>query len=98
MFTFGWPWALLAVIASGGAGWTCALAAAAILLRFVVAWTVGRGLLRDRQVARFLPLLPLRDLTTVLVWITSFASNTVAWRGDRFSLQGGKLARIDPQG
>jgi ceramide glucosyltransferase len=97
LFTFGWPWALLAVIASRGAGWAWALAATAVFLRLVVARTVGRGILKDRQVARFLPLLPLRDLAAVLVWLVSFGSNTVAWRGDRFYLKDGKLARIHPE-
>jgi ceramide glucosyltransferase len=97
LFTFGWPWALLAVLASGGMGWAWALAATAISLRFVVAWTVGRGILQDRQVARFLPLLPLRDIAAVLIWLASFASNTVAWRGDHFELKDGKLTRFNPQ-
>jgi ceramide glucosyltransferase len=97
LFTFGWPWALLALIASRGAGWAWALTATAVFLRFLVAWTIGRGILKDRQVARFLPLLPLRDLAAVLVWLVSFASNTVAWRGDRFYLKDGKLARIHPE-
>jgi ceramide glucosyltransferase len=45
---------------------------------------------------RFMPLLPLRDLVAVAVWVASFASNTVTWRGDRFHLKDGKLARIHP--
>jgi ceramide glucosyltransferase len=97
LFTFGWPWAMLAVLASGGVGWAWVLAATAICLRFVVAWTVGRGILQDRQVAPLLPLLPMRDIAAVLIWLASFASNTVAWRGDHFDLKDGKLTRINPE-
>ncbi len=95
LFTFGWIWAVLTLLASHGGGWAWAFAASAILLRFLVAWMVGVRVLCDRQLTRFLPMLPLRDLAALGVWLASFASNTVAWRGDRFSLKNGKLARID---
>jgi ceramide glucosyltransferase len=39
-------------------------------------------------------MLPLRDLIAPLVWMASFAGNTVTWRGDRFTVQGGKLTRV----
>ena len=96
LFTFGWQWALLAILASRGASWAWELTAVAIFLRFVVAWIVGVGVLKDRQVLRLLPLVLLRDLAGVVVWLASFASNTVSWRGDRFHLKNGKLARISP--
>lgn len=96
LLTFGWIWAMLTLLASRGAGWAWGLVGMAILLRLLVAWTVGVRLLRDRQVMRFMPLLPLRDLVAVAVWVASFASNTVTWRGDRFHLKDGKLARIHP--
>lgn len=98
LFTFGWQWAALAVIASGGAAWAWGIAAVAVSLRLLVAQTVGGRVLKDRQVARFLALLPFRDVVAVLVWLASFASNTVTWRGERFHLENGKLARISSQG
>ena len=96
LFTFGWIWAVVALLTSRGAGWAWALAGTAILLRVLVAWMVGIQVLFDRQVRRFVHLLPLRDLVALAVWFASFASNTVAWRGDRFYLKNGKLARIRP--
>lgn len=94
LFTFGWPWSLLAILASRGANWAWELATVAIFLRFMVAWIVGVGVLEDRNVLRFLPLILVRDLVGVLVWVASFMSNTVSWRGDRFRLEKGKLVRI----
>jgi ceramide glucosyltransferase len=96
LFTFGWIWAMLGLLASHGAGWAWGLAGAAILLRILVGWTVGVRVLHDRQVMRFVPLLPLRDLVALAVWVASFASNRITWRGDRFHLKDGKLARIHP--
>ncbi len=94
LFTFAWQWALLAVLASHGTPLAWSLLFAALVLRFVVAWTVGWQVVRDRQVRRFLFLVPVRDTVAVAIWIASFASNTVTWRGDRFRLKNGKLTRI----
>jgi ceramide glucosyltransferase len=93
LFTFGWQWALLAVLTSFGTPRAWGLLLFALVLRCLVAWTVGWYVLRDRQM-RFLLLVPVRDAVAVLIWIASFASNTVTWRGDRFRLKNGKLTRI----
>jgi ceramide glucosyltransferase len=95
IFTFGWQWALLAVVVSKGASWSWGLLALAASLRALVAWSVGWRVLKDRQVFRLFPMLPLRDLIAPLVWIASFASNSVTWRGDRFNVQAGKLTRTN---
>jgi ceramide glucosyltransferase len=97
LFTYGWLWTLLAVIVSRGAAWAWVLTAVAMLLRFWVAWSVGVGVLKDRQVLKFLPLILVRDIVGALVWLASFAGNTVSWRGDRFRLRNGKLIRVMSQ-
>jgi ceramide glucosyltransferase len=38
-------------------------------------------------------LLPLRDLIAMGVWVAGFAGNTIVWRGERFTLKGGKLEK-----
>ena len=95
VLTFGFPWALLAVVGSHGALWAWALLAAVLGLRVAVALVVGWSVLRDRQVLRLMPWLPLRDLVAVLVWLASLTGHHVVWRGDSFILKDGKLARID---
>ena len=95
VLTFGLPWAVLAVILSHGALWAWALLAATAGLRVAVALVVGWSVLRDRQVLRLLPWLPLRDLVALLVWLASLVGHNVVWRGDSFTLKDGKLARID---
>ena len=64
-------------------------------LRFAVAVIVGWSVLRDRQVLRLLPWLPLRDFVAVLVWFASLVGHRVVWRGESFVLKDGKLLRID---
>ena len=95
LFTFGWQWALLAVFVAKGASWSWGLLALAGSLRAVVAWSVGWRVLKDQRILRFLPMLPLRDLIAPLIWLASFASNTVTWRGNHFTVQGGKLTRMN---
>ena len=97
VLTFGLPWALLALSLSlwlsRGALEAWLLLVAVAGLRVAVALLVGWSVLRDRQVLRLLPLLPLRDLVALLVWIASLAGHTVIWRGESFWLRNGRLVR-----
>jgi len=94
VLTFGLPWAILALLLSRGAVWAWLLLAVVAGLRFAMAMTVGRSILHDEDVPRLLALLPLRDIVAMLVWIASFTGHTVAWRGDLFILDKGKLRPI----
>lgn len=72
-------WSALAVATSGIAAWACALFGVAWAVRAVAAWGVGRHL----GLASRLPIwcLPLRDLLSVAVILSSYRSDRVAWRG-----------------
>jgi ceramide glucosyltransferase len=91
VFTFGLPWSIFNVLASGLRLDSFALLALACLARVSLALAVGVSILGDRQVLRDLWLLPLRDLAALWVWVWSFASDTVSWRGQTFVLEDGKL-------
>lgn len=91
--TYVLPWAMLTVLASGGALWSVSLLSLALLVRVAVALEVGVGLLRDGQVLRDLLLLPLRDCFGLWFWIWSYASDEVVWRGERFRLKRGRLVK-----
>jgi ceramide glucosyltransferase len=95
VLTFGLAWALLALVGNHGTLWSWALLAAVLGLRFALALVVGWSVLRDRQVLKLMPWLPLRDLVAVLVWLASLTGSRIVWRGDSFILKSGKLARID---
>jgi len=89
--TFGLPWAALTLILARGTAWAWALFTLTAAMRVSVTLVVGKSVLQDRQVARLLAWLPLRDLLALLVWIASFAGHKIVWRGDRFRLENGKL-------
>jgi len=94
VITFGLFWGLLALLLSGVATWACVLLVAVLLLRTAMMLLVGRGVLLDRHIQRLMWLLPLRDLIGPLFWFASFLGNTVTWRGDRFVVSRGKLAKV----
>jgi len=93
--TFGLPWALLSLALIRGTWWAWELLAVAALLRIILALVVGRWVVRDRTVVRWFPLIPLRDIVGLAVWIASFVGHRITWRGGDFLLKDGKLARIE---
>lgn len=93
-FTFGLPWALANVVATGASLESWALLSLVLVARVTLALAVGVGLLGDVQVMRDLWLLPLRDIVAAFIWIWSYASDTVLWRGERFTLKDGRLRRV----
>jgi ceramide glucosyltransferase len=64
-------------------------------LRLTLAMMVGAEVLADHYVLPGLWLLPLRDLTALGLWAAGFASNTIVWRGERFTVTKGVLNKID---
>jgi ceramide glucosyltransferase len=93
VLTFGVPWALVALMLSHVVLWAWILLASALSLRVAVALLVGWSVLRDRQVLKWLVLLPLRDLFALLVWFASLVGHKVVWRGQSFKLKKGRLFR-----
>jgi ceramide glucosyltransferase len=94
VFTYGLPWAMCNLIASGVSLSSIALLSLTLLARVALALAVGVGVLGDRQVLRDLWLLPARDVVALGIWVWSYAGNTVAWRGQHFSLKDGKMSRL----
>lgn len=93
IFTFGLPWAILNAVASGFDLPSLALLSLTAAARITVALSIGVGILNDGQVLRDLWLLPLRDFCALWIWIWSFASNSIIWRGEKFLLKDGKLMK-----
>ena len=93
IFTYGFAWALLNVLASGLSPFSLWLLGLSFFLRLALAMQVGAGVLADHQVLPNLWLLPLRDLAQMGLWVAGFAGNTIIWRGERFVVKDGKLQK-----
>ena len=97
MVTYGLAWATLNVIASGASLFSIALFSLVFLARMVLALGVGAGILRDRQVMRYLWMQWPRDLVALGLWAWCYASDTIVWRGERFRLRAGELVKSGQQ-
>ena len=95
LVTYTLFWAVLTVVLAHGAPWAWGLAASAVLLRVGTALSTGLYALRDREVLRSLWLLPVRDLLAPVVWLGGLFGRSIAWRGEKFELEQGKLRRTD---
>jgi ceramide glucosyltransferase len=93
LFTFGLPWALMTLLAAGGAAWAWLLFGVTLAGRLAIGLVAAAIVSDDRQLLRNILLLPLRDLIAPLVWAASFMGNRVHWRGDVFDLKDGRLSR-----
>lgn len=95
--TFGLPWAVLNVVAAGGAFWTWLLLLAALIARYSAAEYVALAVLDDREYRRLRALVPARDLVAFGIWLAGFLGHAVTWRGERFQLKDRKLYRSSSQ-
>lgn len=94
LFTYALPWAVLCALFAKGAAWSLALLGVVALVRFATGAVLAELILRDRRTLRDLWLIPVRDFIGVAIWIASFASNTITWRGITYHLENGKLRKI----
>jgi ceramide glucosyltransferase len=97
IFTHGLPWAMLAAIVAGGAGWTSVAVGylvAYFVLRMSVAWVAGVWGLRDQTIISKLWLLPVRDAITSIVWLVGLLSDRIRWRGSEFRVKNGLLTPV----
>jgi ceramide glucosyltransferase len=96
ILTHGVATALAATLAWGFSGFALWLLAVTILARFMPLFAVGVYGLKDRALARYFWLAPVRDLIAFGVWAAGLVGDEVEWRGARFRVTpGGKLAPVD---
>lgn len=79
-------YALALTLISGGAAWAWGLMAAALTLRLGVAWVSEALCLGGTLPPAALALLPLKDLLSFGLWLSSFLGNEVDWQGRRYGL------------
>jgi ceramide glucosyltransferase len=95
IFTYGTATSLLFWIATGGSMLGNTVLGITWLSRLTMAWIVGVKCLNDSSTAKYLWLVPLRDLLSFVVWCCSFFGNTINWRGRKLKLtKEGKLVPI----
>jgi ceramide glucosyltransferase len=94
LFTHGLPWAIAAACVAPSLSVATVYLGAYFALRFAMAWIVGVWGLRDPVLRRRFWLLPVRDFFSFFVWLASFASNRIEWRGTSFTLENGRMIPV----
>ena len=95
--TFGVPfgvmaWAGALLLGMPVLGW-CALLGS-VLGRSVQAWVVGRYVVQEKSLWTAMVLFPLRDLIGFVIWMLSYTSNRIQWRGEVYELVDGGRMRL----
>jgi ceramide glucosyltransferase len=96
IMTHGVATALAAAAAWGFSGFALWLLAVTILARLLPLFVIGVYGLKDRALARYFWLAPIRDLIAFGVWAAGLVGDEIEWRGVKFRVTpGGKLAPLD---
>ncbi len=94
IFTLGLPWTLLAALVAPTRWIAVGYLLAYLVLRHVMAWTVGVWGVGDELLRRKLWLVSLRDALYSAVWLASFASNRITWGGQEYNMHKGQMVPV----
>jgi ceramide glucosyltransferase len=95
IFTHGLAWVALAALIAPTKTIAAEYLAAYLVLRLTMAYTVGIWGVRDDVLHRKLYLVPLYDAIHFFIFLASFASNRIVWRGESFIMHKGQMFPVD---
>jgi ceramide glucosyltransferase len=91
LLTFTLPWAVAELCVMRNLPGVIVFAAA-LIARMPMALVSSRLVLRERLVSLWL--LPIRDFVALGVWLAGLGGSKITWRGERFTLEQGRLKRV----
>ncbi len=91
IFTHGLPWAVLAALVTPVKWIGAAYLLAYLVLRLMMAWSVGVRGVGDDVLRQKMWLVPFRDAIYFAVWLASFGSNRIHWGGEQFKMEKGQM-------
>jgi ceramide glucosyltransferase len=95
IFTWGLPWALLAIAVHPTRTVVLAYLGGYAICRVLMTWLLG-NLLHAQSLARKMAWIPLWDLTAFSIWLVSFTRRSIRWRGLDYLIHGGMLELVEP--
>ena len=96
IFTQGLPWSIAAMMVAPTHLLAASFAAAYLILRLAVVFTMGVWGLRDDLLKRRWWLVPLWDAFAFVLWWISLFWSRVRWRGMEYRVAGGRLMPVAP--
>jgi ceramide glucosyltransferase len=94
LFTWGLPWALVAVAVHPSLSIAAAYLGTYIALRIAMTWLIGVGAMKQTGLWKKMPLIPLWDAFAFFIWLVSFGRKTIRWRGIDYFLREGRLVAV----
>ena len=94
IFTWGLPWALVAVAVHPTAAVALAYLGGYMALRIAMTWLIGIRGMKEAGLWSKMPLIPLWDATAFFIWLISFARKTIRWRGIDYHIHNGMLVPV----
>ena len=94
LFTWGLPWALVAVAVHPSMSIAAGYLGTYILLRIAMTWLIGVGAMKQAGLWKKMPLIPLWDAIAFFIWLVSFGRKTIRWRGIDYFLREGRLVAV----
>ncbi len=95
IFTWGLPWALVAVATEPTAAVALGYLGGYAVCRMAITWTIGTWGMKQPGLWKKMPLIPLWDAMAFVMWIASFARRTIRWRGVDYFLREGRLVAAE---
>jgi ceramide glucosyltransferase len=96
IFTFGLPWALIAVALLPERVVAIGYLGGYLLVRILVTLLVGSWGLKQPGLWRKLAWVPAWDAMAVLIWLVSFTRRSIRWRGQDYAIRNGELVPTLP--
>jgi ceramide glucosyltransferase len=93
------PFGLFLLITQGPRADVLAILGTVLCIRVGLTFAVHTGIAGSKKWLKWLPLLPLKDILSFFIWISSFTGRKVLWRGRYYRLlKGGRMEGIDSGG
>jgi ceramide glucosyltransferase len=96
LLTQGLPWSLAAIAIRPSAAVVLGYLGTYIILRLAMTWTVGIWGLKQNSLWKKLGFIPVWDALAFLIWMTSFARNSIRWRDGEYYIRDGRLVPVNP--
>ena len=94
IFTHSLPWCCAAVLAHPTLTTAIAYFGTYALLRVAMMWLIGIHGLKQHDLWKRMPLIPLWDATAFLLWLASFTRSSIRWRGGDYHIRDGQLVPV----
>ena len=91
IFTWGLAWATFAVLIHPTVAVAAAYLGTYAAFRVVITWLIGVHGLKQKEIWKKMPLIPIWDALAFLIWLASFTRSSIRWRGVAYQLKNGQF-------